>query len=110
MGGSKFIFLWIIISVLAKAMTGSGCGLIRCPRNRGKGTSVVAMVYRYLSDPRPEVPPPIMPLRALYQRVLVRYAHRAWAYYANQATETLVSLSASAPTIVALRSDRALPH
>jgi hypothetical protein len=51
-----------------------------------------------------------MPLRALYQCVLVRYAHRAWAYYANQATEALVSLSASAPTIVALRSNRALPH
>jgi hypothetical protein len=48
--------------------------------------------------------------RALYQRVLARYAHRDWTYYVDQAKEALVSLSDSAPTVVALRPDRALPH
>lgn len=48
--------------------------------------------------------------RALYQRVLARYAHRDWAYYVNQATEALMRLADSAPTVVALRPDRALPR
>jgi len=41
--------------------------------------------------------------RALYQRVLERYSSRDWAYYVNQATEALVSLSDPAPAVVALR-------
>jgi hypothetical protein len=40
---------------------------------------------------------------ALYQRVLARYSGRDWAYYVDQAKEALVSLSDSAPTVVALR-------
>jgi hypothetical protein len=48
--------------------------------------------------------------RALYQRVLARYAHRDWAYYVTQATEALVSLSDSAPAVVAFRLDRARPR
>ena len=47
---------------------------------------------------------------ALYQRVLARYSGRDRAYYVNQAKEGLVSLSDSAPAVVALRSDRALPR
>ena len=45
--------------------------------------------------------------RALYQRVLARYAYRDWAYYVDQANEALVRLSDSAPTVVALRSSSA---
>jgi hypothetical protein len=48
--------------------------------------------------------------RALYQRVLARYSSRDLAYYVNQATEALVSLEDSAPAVVALRPDRALPR
>lgn len=48
--------------------------------------------------------------RALYQRVLARYAHRDWAYYVNQANEALVSLSDAAPAVVASRLDRTLPR
>jgi hypothetical protein len=48
--------------------------------------------------------------RALYQHVVARYLRRDWAYYVNQAKEALVSLSDSAPTVVALRPDRALPR
>ena len=40
--------------------------------------------------------------RALYQRV--RYSSRDWAHYVDQAKEALVSLSDSAPAVVALRS------
>ncbi|MCE3224614.1 MAG: hypothetical protein K0S58_2794 [Nitrospira sp.] len=46
--------------------------------------------------------------RALYRRVLARYSSRDWAYYVAQAKEALVSLSDSAPAVVALRPDRAL--
>ena len=42
--------------------------------------------------------------RALYQRVLVRYAHHDWAYYVDQANEALAGLQDSTPAIVALRS------
>ena len=52
----------------------------------------------------------LMEARALYQRVLARYSSRDWAYYVDQATEALVSLADSAPTVVALRPDRALPR
>ncbi len=48
--------------------------------------------------------------RELYQRVLARYAHRDWAYYVNQAKEALVSLSDSAPAVVAFRLDRTRPR
>jgi hypothetical protein len=48
--------------------------------------------------------------RALYRRVLARYAHREWAYYIDQATEALASLQDSAPAVVAFRSNRLLPH
>jgi len=48
--------------------------------------------------------------RALYQRVLARYAHRDWAYYVDQANEALGSLSDAAPAVVAFRLDRALPR
>ena len=46
--------------------------------------------------------------RALYQRVLARYAQREWAYYVDQATEALAGLQDSAPAIIALRSNRPL--
>ena len=45
--------------------------------------------------------------RALYQRVLARYAHRDWAYYVDQAKEALAGLQDSAPAVVALRSSSA---
>jgi hypothetical protein len=45
--------------------------------------------------------------RALYQRVLARYSSRDWAYYVDRANEALVSLSASAPAVVALRPSSA---
>ena len=45
--------------------------------------------------------------RALYQRVVARYSRRDWAYYVDQANEALVSLSGSAPAVVALRSSSA---
>ena len=45
--------------------------------------------------------------RALYQRVVARYSRRDWAYYVDQAHEALVSLSDSAPAVVALRSSSA---
>jgi hypothetical protein len=48
--------------------------------------------------------------RALYRRVLARYAHREWAYYVDQATEALASLQDSAPAVVAFRSNRVLPR
>jgi hypothetical protein len=48
--------------------------------------------------------------RALYQRVRARYANREWAYYVDQATEALAGLQDSVPTVVALRSNRALPR
>jgi hypothetical protein len=44
--------------------------------------------------------------RALYQRVLTRYAHHEWAYYVAQAREALMSLSDSAPAVVAIHLDR----
>jgi len=46
--------------------------------------------------------------RALYQRVLVRYAHRDWAYYVEQAQEALAGLQDSVSAVIALRS-RAAP-
>jgi hypothetical protein len=46
--------------------------------------------------------------RALYQRLLVRYAHRDWAYYVEQAQEALAGLQDSAPPVVALRSRAAV--
>jgi hypothetical protein len=49
----------------------------------------------------------LMEARALYRRVLARYANREWAYYVDQAREALASLQDSAPAVVALRSDRA---
>ena len=45
--------------------------------------------------------------RALYQRVLARYAHRDWAYYVAQAKEALAGLHDSAPAVVALHSSAA---
>lgn len=48
--------------------------------------------------------------RALYQRVLAQYSSRDWAYYVDQAKEALVNLSDAAPTVVALRPDRARPR
>jgi len=45
--------------------------------------------------------------QALYQRVLARYSSRDWAYYVDRANEALVSLSASAPAVVALRPSSA---
>ncbi|MCI0426888.1 MAG: hypothetical protein L0Z46_02585 [Nitrospiraceae bacterium] len=48
--------------------------------------------------------------RALYQRVLARYSGRDWAYYVDQAKKALAGLQDSAPAVVALRSDRALPR
>ena len=42
--------------------------------------------------------------RALYQRVLARYAHRDCAYYVDQAKEALAGLQDSAPAVVAFRS------
>ena len=45
--------------------------------------------------------------RALYQRVLTRYAHRDWSYYVEQAQEALAGLHDSAPAVVALRSSAA---
>ena len=52
----------------------------------------------------------LMEARALYQRVLARYASRDWAYYANQAKEALAGLQDSAPVVVAFRPNRALPR
>jgi len=46
--------------------------------------------------------------RALYQRVLTRYAHPEWAYYVEQAQEALAIMQASAPAVVALRTRAAL--
>jgi hypothetical protein len=46
--------------------------------------------------------------RALYQRVLARYAHREWAYYVDKAKEALAVLQESAPAVVALHSRAAL--
>ena len=46
--------------------------------------------------------------RALYQRVLARYAHREWAYYVEKANEALAVLQDSAPAVVALRTRAAL--
>ena len=51
-----------------------------------------------------------MEARALYRRVLARYANREWAYYADQATEALASLQNSAPVVMAFSSNRALPR
>jgi len=48
--------------------------------------------------------------QALYQRVLARYSNRDWAYYVDQAKEALAGLQNSAPAVVALRPDRALPQ
>jgi len=45
--------------------------------------------------------------RALYQRVLTRYAHRDLAYYVEQAQEALEGLQDSAPAVIALRSSTA---
>ena len=53
----------------------------------------------------------VMEARALYQRVLARYASRDWAYYVNQAKESLAGLHDSVPAaVVALRSNRTLPR
>ena len=46
--------------------------------------------------------------RALYQRVLVRYAHGDWVYYVEQAKEALAGLQDATPTVVALRTHAAL--
>jgi hypothetical protein len=48
--------------------------------------------------------------RVFYQRILARYSDSNWAYYLDQAKEALVSLSASNPAVVALRTDRAVSH
>ena len=43
-------------------------------------------------------------VRALYQRVLARYSHRGWAYYADRAEKALISLADSVPAVVALHA------
>ena len=48
--------------------------------------------------------------QALYRRMLARYASPAWAYYVDQARAALAGLHEAAPAVVALRSDRAVPH
>jgi len=52
----------------------------------------------------------LMEARALYRRVLARYARREWAYYVDQAREALASLQDYAPAVVALGSNSALPR
>jgi hypothetical protein len=52
----------------------------------------------------------LMEARALYRRVLARYANREWAYFVDRATEALASLRDSAPAAVTFRSNRARPH
>ena len=48
--------------------------------------------------------------RALYQRVLTRYSGLDRAYYVDRAKEALSGLQDSAPAVVALRHNRALPR
>ncbi|MGH7217096.1 MAG: hypothetical protein ACREIG_07670 [Nitrospiraceae bacterium] len=48
--------------------------------------------------------------RALYQRVLARYSSRDLTYYVDRAKEALSGLQDSAPAVVALRPNRALPR
>lgn len=48
--------------------------------------------------------------RVLYQRILTRYSSSEWIYYVDQAKQELVSISDSAPALLALRSDRPLSH
>jgi hypothetical protein len=52
----------------------------------------------------------LMEARALYRRVLARYSSRDWAYYVDQAKESLAGLQDSAPAVAALRPDRGLPR
>ena len=45
--------------------------------------------------------------RALYQRVLVRYAHGDWIYYVEQAKEALAALQDAVPAVAALPAQEA---
>ena len=46
----------------------------------------------------------------LYRQVLVRYSNPDWIYYVDRAKEALVRISGSLPTVLAFRTDRAVPH
>jgi hypothetical protein len=48
--------------------------------------------------------------QVLYQRVLVRYSNRDWAYYVDQAKEALASLQVSPHAVVEFRPDRVPPR
>jgi hypothetical protein len=48
--------------------------------------------------------------RALYQRVIERYAHGDRVYYVGQAKDALASLQAAAPAVIALRSGSIPSH
>lgn len=46
----------------------------------------------------------------LYRRVLTRYSSSDSIYYADRAKEALLRLSGPLPAVLALRTDRAVPH
>lgn len=48
--------------------------------------------------------------QVLYRQVLMRYSNPDWIYYVDRAKEALVKISGSLPTVLAFRTDRAVPH